>query len=267
MIYGAIAGDIIGSRFEFDMPNWSRDFELFTDKSELTDDTVMTVAIANALHVTPEDASEKKYKRNFITFMQTYGHAYPHEGYGISFKNWLYMRNPKPYGSFGNGAAMRVSQIGWAFDDLDRTRDVARWSAEVTHNHPEGIKGAESIATAIWMARCGFSKDDIATAMVEIFDYDLSKTVDELIPLHRHDETCMDSVPKALIAFYEGENFEQVIRNAVAMGGDTDTIAAIAGSVAEAFYGVPEDIIVECNKRLEDKNLLHLVKLLNDIDK
>lgn len=250
MLYGAIAGDVIGSRFEFDRPNWKRDFTLFTEESMVTDDTIMTVAIMRALDDTPEDAGENTYKRNFIKHMQKYGRMFPYSGYGAMFNQWIWEDDPKPYNSLGNGSAMRVSPVGWAFDDLDRTREVARWSAEISHDHPEGIKGAESIATAIWMARNGFGKDDIMTAMTEIFDYDLSRTVDELIPLHRHDETCMDSVPKALIAFYEGEDFEQVIRNAVAMGGDTDTIAAIAGSVAEAMYGVPTEIIDECRVRL-----------------
>ena len=250
MIYGAIAGDIIGSRFEFDRPNWRRDFELFTDECEFTDDTVMTIAVADAVLNMRRNATEEIYKRNFIERMQWYGNRFPNAGYGMGFKLWLKMAFPQPYNSFGNGSAMRVSPIGWVYDDLDKTREVARWSAEISHDHPEGVKGAESIATAIWMARNGFKKEDIATAMIEIFDYDLSKTVDECIPEHEHNETCMDSVPKALVAFLEGEDFEQVIRNAVAMGGDTDTIAAIAGSVAEAMYGVPEEIKQECRKKL-----------------
>lgn len=250
MIYGAIAGDIIGSRFEFDVGPWTKNFELFTEKSTFTDDTVMTIAVAHALSVTERDADEDTYKANFIRFMQAWGKLFPNAGYGTRFIYWLTDRTPEPYNSFGNGSAMRVSPIGWAFDDLGKTRKVARWSAEVSHNHPEGIKGAEATATAIWMARNGFSKDDIITRMTGVFDYDLSRTLDEIRPLHKHDESCMDSMPKALTAFYEGEDFEDVIRNAVSLGGDADTIAAIAGAIAEAFYGVPQFIVDKCNKIL-----------------
>lgn len=256
MIYGAILGDIVGSRFEFDRPNWRRDFELFTKEDNFTDDTVMTVAVACATVTVPRDADEETYKNNLVRWMCFLGEMYPRAGYGASFANWIY--DPKPYNSFGNGAAMRVSAIGWMYDDLDRTREVARWSAEVSHNHPEGVKGAEATATAIWMAQNGFPKEDIATTMVEIFDYDLSKTVDEYIKEHRHDETCMDSVPKALVAFLEGENFEQVIRNAVAMGGDTDTIAAIAGSIAEAMYGVPGEMVEIAQDTYLDQTVMML---------
>lgn len=262
MMYGAIAGDIIGSRFEFDVPNWRRDFDLFTKESEFTDDTVMTIAVAisliqvNAL----TDGTEKDYKEWFIRNMQAFGHMFPGAGYGVNFMRWLMTEHPQPYNSFGNGSAMRVSPVGWVFDDLGDTREVAKWSAEVSHNHPEGIKGAEATASAIWLARNGFSKEDIITYVVEEFGYDLSKTVDELIPLHKHNESCMDSVPKALIAFYEGNNFEEVVRNAVAIGGDTDTIAAIAGSIAEAKYEIPEWIIKECDDRLG--NLKELVQVI-----
>jgi ADP-ribosylglycohydrolase len=160
---------------------------------------------------------------------------------------------------------MRTSAVGWVYDELDKTREVARWVAEVSHNHPEGVKGAEATATAIWMARNGFSKDDIAQAMVEIFDYDLSKSVDELRPLHKHDESCQDSLPKALVSFYESMSFEDAIRNAVSLGGDADTIAAITGSIAEAFYGVPRDIEIACNNILGE-NLSRIVDLLDKED-
>jgi len=264
MIYGAIAGDIIGSRFEFDMPNWRRDFDLFTEESKFTDDTVMTVAIGMALIDMPDDIkNERAYKKTFIQEMQGLGRQFPDAGYGAGFGVWLKMDHPQPYGSFGNGSAMRVSAIGWKYNDLDRTRQVARWSAEVSHNHPEGVKGAEATATAIWMARNGFSKDEIAEKMIEEFDYDLSKTVDEYIVEHMHDETCMDTMPKALMAFYEGTDFESVIRNAVAMGGDTDTIAAIAGSIAEAMYGVPDMIKTSCYRRLTPL-LRRMVDLIED---
>jgi ADP-ribosylglycohydrolase len=243
MVYGAILGDIIGSTHEFDRGPWTRDFELFEQDSTYTDDTIMTLAIARALELVGPDASEEDVKTACVKMMQMYGAAYPNCGYGANFFHWIFSDNPQPYNSCGNGSAMRVSPAGWLYEDLDRTREVARWTAEVTHNHPEGVKGAECIAMAIWMARHGCSKVEIITHAVEEFDYDLSTSVDEYILNHLHNETCQDSVPKALVAFYEGDSFEEVIRNAVAMGGDTDTIAAIAGSMAEAKYGVPEDLI------------------------
>ena len=240
MIYGAMLGDIIGSRFEFDVPNWRRDFDLFTRQCKYTDDTVMTLAVAEAILEVPRDADEDTMKRSFVKWMQYFGNAYPNAGYGAGFQVWL--KYPTPYYSFGNGSAMRVSPIGWAYDTLERTREVARWSAEVSHNHPEGIKGAEAVASAIFLARTGAGIDQIVAYVVDEFGYDLSTSVDEYIPRHMHDETCMDSVPKAFAALVEGHDFESVIRNAVAMGGDTDTIAAIAGSMAEALYGVPRDL-------------------------
>lgn len=243
MVYGAILGDIIGSTHEFDRGPWTKDFELFEQDSNFTDDTVMTLAIARALELVGKNANENDVKTACVKMMQMYGVAYPDAGYGVNFCHWLYSDNPYPYNSCGNGSAMRVSPAGWLYEDLDRTREVARWTAEITHNHPEGIKGAECVATVIWMARHECSKAEIITHVIEEFGYDLSTSVDEYIPKHRHDETCQDSVPKALVAFYEGGDFEDVIRNAVAMGGDTDTIAAIAGSMAEAFYGVPENLI------------------------
>lgn len=252
MIYGAILGDIIGSRFEFDVPNWSRNFELFTRKCEFTDDTVMTIAIARAILDVPRDADEYTMKRSFVKWMQYFGDLYPNAGYGAGFQVWL--KWPTPYYSFGNGSAMRVSPIGWVYDTLERTREVARWSAEVSHSHPEGIKGAEAVASAIFLARTGAGIHQIVGYTVGEFGYDLSTRVDEYIPRHMHDETCMDSVPKAFAALIEGHDFESVVRNAVAMGGDTDTIAAIAGSMAEALYGVPKDL-QEATHQFLDRSL------------
>ena len=243
MVYGAILGDIIGSSHEFDRGPWTKDFTLIEAGSNFTDDTIMTLAIARALELVGKDANEDDVKTACVKMMQMYGAAFPDAGYGANFFHWLYSDNPHPYNSCGNGSAMRVSPAGWLYEDLDRTREVARWTAEVTHNHPEGIKGAECTASVIWMARHGLSKDDIIIKIIDDFGYNLSQSVEDLIPQHKHNETCQDSMPKALVAFYEGEDFEDVIRNAVAMGGDTDTIAAIAGSMAEAFYGVPEDLM------------------------
>ena len=250
MIYGAIIGDVIGSRFEFDRGGKTKDFDLFTSESTFTDDTVMTLAVANALALVSDDSQEQEVKARAIESMQWWGRRIPNAGYGARFIHWIWDEHPKPYGSFGNGSAMRTSAVGWLFDDLDRTREVARWIAEVSHNHPEGIKGAECTASVIWMARHNFSKADIMTYVIEEFGYDLSKTVDELRPLHEHIETCMDSMPKALVAFFEGVNFEDVIRNAVSLGGDTDTLGAIAGAMAEAMYGIPESIKKVCEEVL-----------------
>lgn len=265
MVYGAIAGDIIGSRFEFDRGPWTKDFELFTEESNFTDDTVMTIAVASALSGVDENTQEQDVKKLAVESMQKWGRLIPNAGYGASFIYWIWDDDPTPYNSFGNGSAMRTSAVGWKFDNLDRTREVARWIAEVSHNHPEGIKGAEATASAIWMARNGYTQDEITIYMVEEFGYDLSKLVDELRPLHKHMETCMDAMPKALVSFYESTSFEDAIRNAVSLGGDTDTIAAITGSIAEAFYGVPRDIEIACNNILGE-NLSRIVDLLDKED-
>lgn len=237
---GTITGDMIGSVHEFDRGPWTKDFTLFPRGCEWTDDTVMTIAIAEGLMKAGKDASYEDMKKQCTVSMQKWGRRYPNAGYGARFIHWIFAEEPKAYGSFGNGSAMRVSPAGWLYDSLGRTREAARATAEVSHNHPEGIKGAECTAAVIWLARNGRSKDEIREYVIEQFGYDLSRTVAELQPLHRHDETCQDSMPKALISFFEGCDFEDVIRNAVSLGGDTDTIAAIAGSMAEAYYPIPE---------------------------
>ena len=256
---GAIIGDIVGSRFEFDRPGWSKDFELFTSQNTFTDDTVMTVAVAQAILDTGEDVTESKVKRECIKNMQYFGALYPRAGYGASFIYWLAADNPQPYNSFGNGSAMRVSAVGWAYDDLETTREVARWTAEISHNHPEGIKGAEATAVAIYMLRNGWTKERMRAHIEAEYGYDLSKTVDELRPLHQHIENCMDSMPKAFAALMEGTSYEDVIRNAVSLGGDTDTLAAIAGSMAEALYGVPENIRKEAIQQYLPEDLWDII--------
>ncbi len=182
--------------------------------------------------------------------MQKWGKKYPNAGYGGMFIRWLHEKNPKPYGSFGNGSAMRVSPAGWLFDDVETTRHMAALTASVSHNHPEGIKGAEAIASAIFLARTGSSKEDIKNYIINEFGYDLSRSCDEIRPGYHHVETCQETVPEAITAFLEGQNFEDVIRTAVSLGGDCDTLTCIAGSMAEAFYGVPDEIAGECRKRL-----------------
>lgn len=246
---GAILGDIIGSPYEFDRGSKTKDFPLFSWDSRYTDDSVMTVAVAEALMDTPR-GTEGKVKSALIRSLQKWGRRYPNAGYGSSFVYWLYAKNPKPYGSYGNGSAMRVSAAGWLYETLNTTRKVARWTAEISHNHPEGIKGAEATAAAIWMARNSRTKEEIRRYIEAEFNYDLSRTCDEIRPKYRHIETCQQTVPEAITAFLEGADFEDVIRTAVSLGGDCDTVACIAGSIAEAFYDVPADLIAECENRL-----------------
>ena len=240
-MYGAILGDMIGAPYEFDRGDKTKDFPLFSKDSRFTDDTVMTIAVAEALLDTMGQ-SDEAIKAAVVRSMQKWGKKYPHAGYGGRFRSWLRTANPKPYGSYGNGSAMRVSAAGWLFDDLETTRRMARLTAEVTHNHPEGIKGAEATAAAIFLARTGHSKEAIRQYTVDSFGYDLSRTCDEIRPTYHHVETCQKTVPEAITAFLEGTSFEDVIRTAVSLGGDCDTLTCIAGGIAEAFYGIPEDM-------------------------
>lgn len=244
-MYGAIIGDIVGSRFEFDRGPWTKEFEFITDECNWTDDSVMTVAIAEALMNAGKDADVEVIRKECIKSMKKWGKKYPNAGYGARFIHWVLTDEPTPYNSLGNGSAMRVSATGWLYDSIERTREVAKATAEVSHNHPEGIKGAECTAAVMFLARNGATKGEIKEYVIKEFGYDTSKTVDEMRPLHRHDETCMDSMPKALVSFYEGESYEDAVRNAVSLGGDTDTIAAIAGAMAEAYYGIPVPAMVE----------------------
>ena len=249
-MYGAILGDIIGSRFEFDRGGWTKDFELFTDDDSWTDDTVMTVAIAEALMDAGENASVDEIESACVKSMQKWGQRYPGAGYGANFIHWIHSNDPKPYGSYGNGSAMRVSAVGILYDTLERTREVARATANVSHNHPEGIKGADCTATVMFLGRKDKSKEEIKEYVIKEFGYDFSETLEEMRAKHRHDESCQDSMPKALRSFFDGESYEDVIRNAVSLGGDTDTIAAIAGAMAEGFYGVPDELIDMAEKYL-----------------
>lgn len=254
-MYGAILGDIIGSPYEFDRGKKTKDFPLFDRGCKFTDDSVMTVAVAEALmraKRTGISDDEQKTKDLIIDMMHKWGHKYPNSGYGQRFFRWLAGKDREPYNSWGNGSAMRVSSAGWLYDDLDTTRRIAGWTAEVTHNHPEGVKGAESVASAIFMARNGSSKEEIKEYIVREFGYDLSRTCDEIRPGYRHVESCQETVPEAVTAFLEGNDFEDVIRTAVSLGGDCDTLTCIAGSIAEAFYGVPDYLRDECERRLPD---------------
>ena len=248
-MYGALLGDMIGSPYEFDRGKKTKDFPLFIRESEFTDDSVMTIAVAEALMKTlGKDDVSVRYA--VIRSMQKWGRRYPYAGYGARFIHWLREKDPEPYNSWGNGSAMRVSAAGWLCDTLEETRRLARLSADVTHNHPEGIKGAEATASAIFLARTGHDKEEIRAYITGEFGYDLTRTCDQIRPDYRHVESCQETVPEAITAFLEGKDFEDVIRTAVSLGGDCDTLTCIAGSMAEAFYGVPEPLKAECRQRL-----------------
>lgn len=254
-MYGAILGDMIGSPYEFDRGKKTKDFPFFDRGATFTDDSVMTIAVAEALMrangmgiIEDEEAT----KDLIIDMMRKWGHRYPGAGYGHRFYTWLKLKDRNPYNSYGNGSAMRVSSAGWLFDDLETTRKVACWTAEVTHNHSEGVKGADATASAIWMARNGHSKDEIRDFIINDIGYDLSRTCDDIRPGYHHVESCQETVPEAITAFLEGTDFEDVIRTAVSLGGDCDTLTCIAGSIAEAFYGVPDYLKAECERRLPD---------------
>ena len=249
-MYGAILGDIEGSPYEFDCNNYkAKDFPLFSRRSEFTDDTVMTLAVAKALRDTrgQEDAAVKGL---LVREMQRLGRAYPDKGYGVRFNSWLYADDPQPYHSFGNGSAMRVSPAAWLAADMAEALRLARLTAEVTHDHPEGVKGAQATAAAIFLARTGHSKAAIKSYVEREFGYELSRTCDEIRPAYRHVESCQETVPQVITAFLESTDFEDALRTAVSLGGDSDTLAAITGSIAEAFYGVPDDLKSECRHRL-----------------
>ena len=249
-MYGAILGDIIGSPYEFDRSGKIKLFPLFSPDCRFTDDSVMTIAVADAfLRISPNE-SDETIRKQLIRSMQTFGRVYPSIGYGARFLSWLLTDDPQPCGSWGNGSAMRVSSAGWLFEDLATTERMARLSAEVSHNHPEGIKGAQATAAAIYLARTGSSKTDIKTYIEDTFGYDLSRTCDEIRPNYHHVASCQETVPEAITAFLEGTSFEDVIRTAVSLGGDCDTLTCIAGSIAEAFYGVPTELKHICRQYL-----------------
>lgn len=258
-MYGAILGDIIGSPYEFDRGDKTKDFPLFRWESEFTDDTVMTLAVAQGLMDAPADGDEEAVRRSLVAAFHDVGERYPDSGYGGRFRSWLFLGGSQPYNSYGNGSAMRVSAAAWLYHDIGSVRRAARLSAEVTHNHPEGIKGAESTASAIFLARTGRGKEEIRRYIEEEFGYDLSRTCDQIRPDYRHVESCQQTVPEAITAFLEGESFEDVIRTAVSLGGDCDTLTAIAGSIAEGFYGVPGELKAECRSRLSP----HLLSILD----
>ncbi|MDO4483427.1 MAG: ADP-ribosylglycohydrolase family protein [Clostridia bacterium] len=235
---GAIIGDIAGSRFEFNNIK-TKEFDLLSRSCWFTDDSVMTIAVAHAILQCNGDWTN--LSQQTVKSMQLIGRHYPHCGYGGRFKTWMFSDNPQPYNSLGNGAAMRVSAAGWAASSLEECKTLARKVTEVTHNHPKGLKAAEAVAVAIYMARTGADKQTIIDCINRDY-YRLDFTIDQIRPTYTFDVTCQGSVPQALEVFAEGNDYEDVIRTAVSLGGDCDTIAAIAGSVAEAYYGVPQTL-------------------------
>ena len=248
---GAILGDMVGSPYEFDRSDKIKDFgPLFIDDSEFTDDSVMTVAVAAGLMNAGKDADDKTIKSNVVSAMKFWGRRYPKAGYGARFYQWLTSPVSEPYGSWGNGSAMRVSAAGWLYDSLSRTCQVASLTASVTHNHEEGIKGAEATAAAIFLARTGKAKVEIKDYIEKEFGYDLSRTLDQIRPTYHHVESCQETVPEAITAFLEGFDFEDVVRGAVSLGGDCDTLTCIASAIAEAYYGIPEDYKQETLSRM-----------------
>ena len=246
---GAIAGDVIGSRFEWDNYK-AKDFELLHQDCDYTDDSVLTMAVAQALmEVFKSDHSNQVVEDDaggdFQKHIKEFAISYPGRGYGGMFSQWIYAEDSKPYGSYGNGSAMRASACGWMYHSDKHVKKAARTSSVVTHDHPEGIKGAEAVALAIYHARRGQSKEFIKDLIVREFDYNLSMTCDEIRPDYEFNETCQETVPQAFIAFLESESFEDAIRTAISLGGDSDTLAAITGSIAEAYYGGVGDEIGE----------------------
>jgi len=238
-LFGAIAGDIIGSRHEWKACT-DPQFALFSKSSKFTDDSVLTIAVADAI----------LNQHGYVEAIVEYARRYPKAGYGSFFRRWLANDGVEPYNSFGNGSAMRVSPVAWTFNTEEEVLREAEHSAAVTHNHPEGIKGAQSVALAIHLARTGADKNQIREEIESRFGYNLSRTLDEIRPNYKWDSTSPGSVPESIIAFLESTDFESTVRNAILLGGDADTMAAIAGSIAEAYYGVPEEIIAEARKRL-----------------
>jgi ADP-ribosylglycohydrolase len=246
---GAIAGDIIGSVYEHH-PIKTTDFPLFVLTSTFTDDTVLTVAVAHAI----------LHGLDYAATLREFGRRYPHAGYGGSFLRWLASDEMGPYNSWGNGSAMRVSPVGWAFDDEETVLAQAEASAAVTHNHPEGIKGAQATALAVFLARTGASKEDIRARIAATFGYDLSRTVEQIRPTYQFDISCQGTVPEAIITFLDSRDYEDAVRLAVSLGGDSDTLACIAGAIAHAYYGpLPPAIVAPARARL----ITHLLDVVD----
>ena len=251
---GAILGDIVGSIYEFDN-NKTKDFELFDKECFFTDDSVMTIAIAEVLmqYESINESNIKEFKEKLIDVMHEIGIKYPDCGYGGHFLMWILLNKREPYNSFGNGSAMRVSSVGWYAKTLDEAELIAKVTAEVSHNHPEGIKGAVATAGAVFLARTGSTMDEIKKYISKYYTIDF--TIDEIRPIYDYDITCQGTVPQSMQAFFESTSFEDAIRNAISIGGDSDTLGAITGAVAEAYYGIPDDLKETALSYLDDRLL------------
>ena len=246
---GAIYGDIVGSVYEFNNIK-TKDFELFTKDSSFTDDSVLTLAVAKALCELEDRNDMEAFKNLLIGAFHELSEVYFDAGYGYRFFRWILSRSTEPYGSYGNGSAMRVSPVAWYASSLEECIDFAKASAEVTHNHPEGIKGAVVTAGATYLARTGAEMEDIKAFVAKYYQIDF--TLDEIRPTYKFNETCQGSVPQAMEAFFESTSFEDTIRNAISIGGDSDTLAAIAGAVAEAYYGMSLEQASKAKERLPE---------------
>lgn len=252
-IIGAVAGDVLGSVYEANNIK-TTDFNLYHPHCEYTDDTVLTIAVADCI----------LNKKEFSTTIREYGVKYRGAGFGRSFKFWLDSSDLRPYGSYGNGSAMRVSPVGYAYNNLEKVIEIAKQSAEVTHNHPKGIKGAQAVAASIFLARTNKSKNEIKEYISSTFNYDLDFSLDEIRPTYKFDITCQGSVPQAIVAFIESSDFEDAIRLAISIGGDSDTIACITGGIANAFYQeIPSQII----NFVSDKLPNNFIEIINDFTK
>ena len=246
---GAIIGDIVGSIYEF-RSDKTKSFPLFSPGCSPTDDSLMTMAVGVTC-VSADIHNESEFKHTLALMMREIGRQYPDAGYGDRFFDWLMSDTMGPYGSYGNGSAMRVSPVAYVAGTLDEAEKLAKWSAEVTHDHPEGIKGAQAVAAAIYLAKEGHDKDEIR-AYIEAKYYDLDFTLDEIRPSYSFDVTCMGSVPQAIMCFLEAEDFEDAVRNAISLGGDGDTIGAMAGAIAEAYFGIPDELQEEAMAYMDD---------------
>ena len=268
---GVIIGDIIGSTYKFIDNVKDKNFELFVPYSMTTDDSVRSLAVGQALVSTHKEKDIIKIQNELIKQMQKFGKEYPYSGYGLKFKEWLREENPKPYNSFGNGSGMRVSSVAWLYDNLEDINKYAEITASVSHNHPEGIKGACAIASAIYLAKQNKTKQEIKKYIEDKFEYSF-EAISEIRKWHTFDETCQVTVPIAIQAFLEGKDFEDVLINAIYAGGDTDTIACMACSIAEAYYEIPDKFLEFCYPKISInlkealKNFLILVKRENRLN-
>ena len=257
---GAVVGDVIGSLYEVNNIK-EKDFSLFSNQSRYTDDSVMSCAIAKSCINYYNKKDIEKFRKDVVKNMRELGRLHINAGYGGTFIKWLLTKNPIPYNSWGNGSAMRVSPVAWISDSIEECEQLAEVSASVSHNHPEGVKGAKAIASAVFMANNGFDKEDIKNYIEKKY-YDLNFNLDDIRDEYKFDVSCQGSVPQAIKAFLEGNDFEDVVRDAVSIGGDSDTIAAMAASIAEAYYGIPKDIVDMTNAYLS----ADLKQILNEFD-